>query len=64
MAVIAGPQFAFGFLTPIIFTAGIITMFRLAFEHSEIERQSPNGSHWPSSARNSRAPSTTHSVIR
>lgn len=39
VAVIADPQFAFGFLTPIIFTAGIITMFRLAFEHSEIERE-------------------------
>lgn len=39
VVVIAGAGFRFALITPIIFTAGIITLFRLADEHSEVERQ-------------------------
>ncbi|MFD5867868.1 sensor histidine kinase [Corynebacterium sp. NPDC060344] len=39
VVVIAGAEFRFALITPIIFTAGIITLFRLADEHSEVERQ-------------------------
>ncbi|KGF15832.1 hypothetical protein HMPREF1650_09940 [Corynebacterium freneyi DNF00450] len=39
VAVIADREFTAGYLTPIIFTAGILTMFRLAIEHSEVTRE-------------------------